>query len=66
MNYMIDTDTLSLYLKNHPDNASLKQKVVNAIMSSEDKVYMNGWCYYEHKRYLLQKNAFAQLIKFDK
>jgi len=61
MNYIIDTNIITAYLKGN-DNIFDK---INEIILRGKEVFINGISYYEIKRGLLYKNAKKQLRKFE-
>jgi tRNA(fMet)-specific endonuclease VapC len=61
MNYIIDTNIITAYLKGN-DNIFDK---INEIILRGEEVFINGISYYEIKRGLLYKNAKKQLRKFE-
>jgi len=61
MKYILDTNIISAILKG---NEEVKNKFDDAI-SNEDEILINGICYYEIKRGLLDLNATGELKKFQ-
>lgn len=62
MSYLLDTNIVSLILKNNP-RVSREYRILQGL---NEKIFISGITYYEVKRGLLYLNATRQLANFDK